>query len=246
MVVFLSVFYGLVYEGEKHILISILFPQKKEENMNQLIKWIQKYQNSKEDYLFEMIVKKEEKIIYYHLQKVSKKYKDDVYQEMLIGLYRLLQTFEIREHEENADYLNKFFLVFNEESIKEENWRQEYQYFCNEKQFIECLNKRLHSIYVDFLRRLSYEMSLEICNFDIEDDRNIEVRDKTEEYKEKDYELLKDYGISDKEITFLKNFIDGQCILTEKEVGIKLGISQQAVHKRKKKIIEKYKNKKKK
>ena len=125
MVVFLSVFYGLVYEGEKHILISILFPQKKEENMNQLIKWIQKYQNSKEDYLFEMIVKKEEKIIYYHLQKVSKKYKDDVYQEMLIGLYRLLQTFEIREHEENADYLNKFFLVFNEESIKEENWRQE-------------------------------------------------------------------------------------------------------------------------
>ena len=26
-----------------------------------------------------------------------------------------------------------------------------------------------------------------------------------EEYKEKDYELLKDYGISDKEITFLKN-----------------------------------------
>ena len=101
--------------------------------MNQLIKWIQKYQNSKEDYLFEMIVKKEEKIIYYHLQKVSKKYKDDVYQEMLIGLYRLLQTFEIREHEENADYLNKFFLVFNEESIKEENWRQEYQYFCNEK-----------------------------------------------------------------------------------------------------------------
>ena len=88
-------------------------------------------------------------------------------------------------------------------------------------------------------------MSLEICNFDIEDDRNIEVRDKTEEYKEKDYELLKDYGISDKEITFLKNFIDGQCILTEKEVGIKLGISQQAVQKRKKKIIEKYKNKKK-
>lgn len=88
-------------------------------------------------------------------------------------------------------------------------------------------------------------MSLEICNFDIEDDRNIEVRDKTEEYKEKDYELLKDYGMSDKEITFLKNFIDGQCILTEKEVGIKLGISQQAVNKRKKKIIEKYKNKKK-
>ena len=213
--------------------------------MNQLIKWIQEYQNSKEDYLFEIIVKKVEKIIYSHLQKVSKQYKDDVYQEMLIGLYRLLQTFEIREHEENAAYLNNFFLALDEESLKEKNWKQEYQYFCNEKQFIECLNKRLHSVYVDFFRKLSYEMSLEICNFDIEDDRNIEVRDKTEEYKEKDYELLKDYGMSDKEITFLKNFIDGQCILTEKEVGIKLGISQQAVNKRKKKIIEKYKNKKK-
>ncbi|MEI3527379.1 MAG: hypothetical protein V8R15_04955 [Bacilli bacterium] len=213
--------------------------------MNQLIKWIQEYQNTKEDYLFEIIVKKVEKIIYSHLQKISKQYKDDVYQEMLMGLYRLLQTFEIREYEENADYLNNFFLAFDEESIKEENWRQEYQYFCNEKQFIECLNKRLHYVYVDFLRRLSYEMSLEICNFDIGDDRNIEVRDKTEEYKENDYELLKNYGLSDKEITFLKNFIDEQCILTEKEVGIKLGISQQAVHKRKKKIIEKYKNKKK-
>lgn len=29
--------------------------------MNQLIKWIQEYQNTKEDYLFEMIVKKVEK-----------------------------------------------------------------------------------------------------------------------------------------------------------------------------------------
>ena len=58
---FLSIFYGLVYEGKKHILISILFPQKKEGNMNQLIKWIQKYQNTKEDYLFEIIVKKVEK-----------------------------------------------------------------------------------------------------------------------------------------------------------------------------------------
>ena len=29
--------------------------------MNQLIKWIQKYQNTKEDYLFEIIVKKVEK-----------------------------------------------------------------------------------------------------------------------------------------------------------------------------------------
>lgn len=231
--------------GEKHILISILFPQRKEGNMNQLIKWIQEYQNSKEDYLFEMIVKKVEKIIYSHLRKVSKQYKDDVYQEMLMGLYRLLQTFKIREHEENADYLNNFSLAFDEGNAKEKNWKEEYQYFCNEKQFIECLNKRLHSVYVDFLRRLSYEMSLEICNFDIEDDRNIEVRDKTEEYKETDYELLKHYGMSDKEITFLKNFIDGQCILTEKAVGIKLGISQQAVHKRKKKIVEKYKNKKK-
>ena len=89
--------------------------------MNQLIKWIQKYQNTKEDYLFEMIVKKVEKIIYSHLQKVSKQYKDDVYQEMLIGLYRLLQTFEIREHEENAAYLNNFFLALDEESLKEKN-----------------------------------------------------------------------------------------------------------------------------
>ena len=61
--------------------------------MNQLIKWIQEYQNTKEDYLFEIIVKKVEKIIYSHLQKISKQYKDDVYQEMLMGLYRLLQTF---------------------------------------------------------------------------------------------------------------------------------------------------------
>lgn len=212
--------------------------------MNQLIKYVEEYQTSKEDYLFEKIVKETEKILYSHLQKVSKSYKEDVYQEMLMGLYRLLQTFEIRKNEEDSKYLNNFVLTFDEESIKEKNWKQEYQYFCNEKQFIECLNQRLHSVYVDFIRRLNNEMSLEICSFDIEDDKNIEMRDRTEEYKENNFELLKHYEMGDKEITFLKNFIDGQSILTEKEVGIKLGISQQAVHKRKKKIVEKYKNKK--
>lgn len=114
--------------------------------MNQLIKWIKAYQTSKEDYLFEKIVKETEKIVYSHLQKVTHSSKEDVYQEMLIGLYKLLQTFEIRENEESSKYLNLFFQLCGEDIKKEENWQQEYQYFCNEKQFIKCLNQRFHSV----------------------------------------------------------------------------------------------------
>ena len=43
-------------------------------------------------------------------------------------------------------------------------------------------------------------------------------------------------------ITFLQNFILKDQIRTEKEVGIILGISQQAVNKRKKKYIDKFRH----
>ena len=51
----------------------------------------------------------------------------------------------------------------------------------------------------------------------------------------KDIFLKKDYE-------FLFNFIENDTLLTEQEVAKKLGITQQAVNKRKKKICKKYKN----
>ena len=50
---FFIYFYGLVYEGKKHILISILFPQKKEGNMNKIIKLVLRYQTYRKNFDFE-------------------------------------------------------------------------------------------------------------------------------------------------------------------------------------------------
>ena len=68
-------YFDYFYEGEKHILCYIDFSLKgmrKYESANQVCRRIS---ISKEDYFFEKIVKETEKILYSHLQKVSKSYK---------------------------------------------------------------------------------------------------------------------------------------------------------------------------
>jgi len=60
-----------------------------------------------------------------------------------------------------------------------------------------------------------------------------------ESTKEKNNPLNK-YKMTIDEIVFLEKFIDNNSLLSESEVAKKLGISQQAVSKRRQKIRKKY------
>lgn len=93
----------------------------------------------------------------------------------------------------------------------------------NEYQFIKYIEKTVHNCYIDFLRQLRRKVILNTN--DIEDVKSEGNRN--------------NYSLTNKERDFLNLFYkDGQA-LTEKEVAKKLGISQQAVSKRKRKIYQK-------
>ena len=81
----------------------------------------------------------------------------------------------------------------------------------------------------------------EIISLDTLDDASEYMVDNSE-VKNSYFENL---DLSEDEIQFLKHFIYKGRKVTEMEVAKELEISQQAVHKRKKKIVEKYKIRKK-
>lgn len=118
---------------------------------------------------------------------------------------------------------------------------EEYSLFCNENQLIHCINKRFQSIIYDFYRSHGdyFEQEIRIlnsCNENGEELINGIAGQNTECHDN----ILEEFDMDEKEIAFLNLFITEGKILTEAEVGKKIGISQQAVHKRKKKLKEKY------
>ena len=64
---------------------------------------------------------------------------------------------------------------------------------------------------------------------------NVSYRQKKIDVKE----ILKEKNLKEREIKFLLSFINNDKLLSEEEVAKKLGVSQQAINKRKKRIIKK-------
>ena len=96
------------------------------------------------------------------------------------------------------------------------------------------MNKKLKYVCCDFMRKYK---KLEIVSLDTLDDASEYIVDNSK-VKMSYFDNL---NLSDDEIQFLRHFIHKGRKVTEMEVAKELGISQQAVHKRKKKIVEKYK-----
>jgi hypothetical protein len=108
--------------------------------------------------------------------------------------------------------------------------------FCNENQFIRYITKTFQNIYVDFLRKHYYEINNCYINFDTMKIETNQVYNNCFNNS-----LFYDaFDFEEEDLIFLKLFIENGNVLSEREVGIKLGISQQAVNKRKKSIYKKY------
>lgn len=205
-----------------------------------------------------------ENLIKSYVYKIHSYYRDDLYQEILIKIYNVIDIFKInlnilyeinielvknikeRNYYKilNEKYVNGYeekygdmvLVMYQNEKIQDSELILELSYFCNENQFINYINKSINSAFVNFVRNKKLEYNINIK-------RERRKKNKIEEvnYLELLDQLFLKYNLLDEEKKFLKMFIENNKLISEKTVGRKLGISQQAVNKRKKKITNKLK-----
>lgn len=214
--------------------------------MNELIKALKEIKKKYDDDLFEFIVNYFEKNITYYINKVKEVIKDDLKQDLLYSIYKAINTFEININTKtNIDILdkNKYFkkYVYENSDLKQDDIIQELNLYNNQNQFIDYILKRLYSTYIDFskckyCKDFSNTISLNSVNNEGEELIN-KIFDNNFYKEQTKFDLM---DLSKKELMFLNYFIENGIQLSEQEVAKKLGISQQAVNKKKKQIIKKY------
>lgn len=242
--------------------------------MNEIIKYVKIYQKTKDDKIFKKLIDLLNGKIKCYIRKVPHFYKEDVYQEMLMGLYQVVITFKMKKIDSSyiftsenyklamktklkyVDFIMK--LNYGKEFIRsieklenpfkniemQKEFMYEYELFCNERQFKSCVSKRCHLTYCYFVRRHQYEFEMKTISLNTMNEYNLELLNLIED-KSNQESYLDHLDLTIEEQEFLKHFIQKGKILTEMEVAEELGISQQVVSKRRKKIIENYKKRKK-
>lgn len=195
--------------------------------MNKLIKSIIKYQQTKDDDTFNKIIKDINYIINKNLKKLDKEYKDDLKQEILMSIFKVVNNFKIKTLNTDLSYIDNFKEKYK--NVTNYNMEEEYNLFCNENQFRKYIEVLCKNKVIDFIRKEKHENVISLNN--LVDEKN-ELIDMIKDEKIKEKEIT----FSSKNLEFLNHFIENDRILTQKEVAKKLGISQQAVSKKIKKI----------
>lgn len=184
--------------------------------MNELIKLVIEYQKNKKDELFEKIINLLQDLINYMLSDINYYYRQDIYQEVLMKIHNAIFKFNIK--------------IINDNDLK-----------IIEAQFKKYINKIIVSVTKDFLKDKTNKFHHNLIQLNKINDDGIEVIETIKDESIVEESKFWIYSFDNKEVEFLNLFIDNNRILTEKEVVKKLGITQQAVHKRKNNIIKKQK-----
>ncbi len=137
-----------------------------------------------------------------------------------------------------------FELAFSNDA-KLQEFIYEYKLFCNENQLIAYLKSTFKYTRVSFYRNYLVKQNSKIINLNTPIKDNLELLDIIPDPSySQDESILYFESLSKDDNEFLNLFLEKNKLLTEIEVGQKLGLSQQAVNKRKRKIISKLINKK--
>lgn len=243
--------------------------------MNNVIKLVVEYQITESEYIFESLIKELRGIINYYSMKITKIYRDDLYQELLYRLFIVIKKFKLKKIESidyslfnsntlyileennfkninhifNNKYITGFIDKYGKELFKEaclnlnkiEKFLYEFNMFSNENQFFDYLNKALYRESAFFYRKNHIKENSEIISLNTVIFEEIEMID-TILNKEKDSKeiIYREELFSNEDIMFLFNFFDGKQVLSGKEVAKKLGVTQQAVSSRLKRIKKRY------
>lgn len=216
-----------------------------------IIKMILKYKRNQDETLLKDIITLFGALKQSYINKVPLIYKEDFNQELNILIYKIINRFKFIKYvnEINDLFNSKITSIYSlnnfvseygnikfHKALTTSNSRKKlinkYNLFYNENQFIKYLNKSFNNKMVDYLRMyksLFIERELFVLQLNLNSSFNIGKNNS-----------FNNIHLTKKEIEFLNNFIGENCIRTEKEVGKILGISQQAVNKRKSIIINKY------
>lgn len=240
-------------------LIKLILQFKECENCNQ-------YSN---DILFEEIYIELKYLIKSYICKVPIDNRDDFKQELLSCLYKVLQVFKLQNNVDNGiiknikvsktDNINDIIKIYNNKYFKAfvNKYKQELQeidfnnlnnivllmdefnLFCNENQFIKYLIISFNNNVKSFNDQYRKEQPSKPISLNLMINDEIEyidlIKDETKNFKIFDENLL-----SKKDKKFLSLFFENNKILKGVEVASKLGITQQAVSIRLKRIREKY------
>ncbi len=191
-----------------------------------------KYQNEyeqtsiKNTYLFEKIIKILDELIIKKLRK-RKVEDEDIYQDIVIKIEKVMLKFVFKNH--NCHIKNILFMINYEENTLLLFYI--YNLYINELELYKFINKTIDNHINDYFRSRKIRQKVNTNLLKNKDDNIILLLVNKYKYSH-DPKIIK-------MITFLQNFILKDKTRTEKEVGIILGISQQAVNKRKKKYIDK-------
>ena len=237
--------------------------------MNTLIKKVIEYKDTKHDHIFSEIIDELQGKIDFFCFKVDSKFKDDLRQDILLAIYDEICNFKIHEKSilsdknckqlkveymeaKNETYFRNFINKYNLKEIdlinssveKIIDFLYEYYLFKNENEFKKCITSICYRKSVDaYEKSKKYNYNIISLNKVINDE--IELIDLILDEKEDENDFKVDMRfISQKDQKFLSLFIDNEKLLTESEVGKRLGVSQQAISKRLKRIKNNYKTKK--
>ncbi|MBQ3001320.1 MAG: sigma-70 family RNA polymerase sigma factor [Bacilli bacterium] len=236
--------------------------------MNKIIKQVIKFNKNQKEDAFVYITECFENLLCSFVGKADERYREDLTQELIFCLFVVIKKFNIRRYKIdtslfikdnllelqkyefkninkvlNLDYISSFIDKYGKEllikSFNSNYYRKkfidEYILFCNENQFVSKVNKTFKFTTNKFCKAI--ELDRKYCVRKDHEEMINQIAD--ESTKEKNNPLNK-YKMTIDEIVFLEKFIDNNSLLSESEVAKKLGISQQAVSKRRQKIRKKY------
>lgn len=216
--------------------------------MNSLIKMVLKFKmNNSEEYFKSIVLLLNDKMNFY-LINIESYVLDDLKQEIMNKLYKVLCNFKIREinlqydvfiseinkiklnHKSSINSVNNFYL-HNRNIINDiydfNNLYYEYKLYCNENQLRKYINKICENTRIDYYRKIEKEKEIIFShNFSIFECGNTNN--------------LHSINIKSKDMEFIELFYHKNRRLKDIEVSKMLGVSKQAVSKRKKRIENKY------
>lgn len=149
----------------------------------------------------------------------------------------------------NNKYLLGFLNKYGKELFKEacinknkiEEFIYEFNMFSNENQFFNYLNRALYRETAYFYRKNHIKENTENISLNTIVANGIEMIDTIPDEKIDNRGLIYiDDLLSDEDIMFLSNFYDGKRIISGKAVAKKLGVTQQAVSSRLRRLEKRY------
>lgn len=197
--------------------------------MFDIIKKVIKYQETNDELIFESLISDFDLLIKKYVNIVNKKDQEDIYQELLMKLFKIVKHFKIKNYQVDDIYYKNF-----RNTIKDKSESQlEYVLFCNQNQFLKYLKVTFQNTINSYFRKQQ-----ENFIFDTIDDID-QIEDYNGFMQQNFKNTIEETSLSLKDKEFLSLFIEDDRILTEQEVALKLKITQQAVNKRKNKILKK-------